>query len=149
MKTQHPGFWQDVVGNWEIFPEDSATPIATVFRENLQFTDSEHFFCGPEGTPNYWTGETPEGTLFESEHAHKQGADKGKVSVQKMQFKRGQFMLVCNGKKMNYEDHMVFYGLTAAEAGVAGKARKSAEYKYAVKKSEDGSLRRFAYRRLP
>lgn len=147
MKVQHPDFWQDIVGQWEIIPAGSNTAIATVFKENMSFSDPERFLCGGEATPNYWTGQTPEGTVFEADQAHRQSPDRGKVSLQKMQFKRGQFMLVCNGRKMNYEDHIVFYGLSATEAGLSQIPGKGAESRFGLIRSEDGRVRRFTYRR--
>lgn len=146
MRTQHPEIWNDITGEWLIVPEGAAAELRISFSENLRVTDSAFFLCGNDATPNYWTGETPEGTVLALEQKHRRGSGKGSVAVQKMAFKRGQFMVVCNGARMNYEDHIIFYGLGAREASWTGK-QPGKEFKYAVIEDENGPLRRFAYRR--
>lgn len=147
MRTQFPDFWNEVMGEWEIYPEGATRALSIEFSEALKVRDAESFICGKEATPNYWTGQTPAETVFSADQAHGNSAGTGKAALQKMEFKRGQIMVVCNGKKMNYEDHIIFYGLSAAQARMTQQPRRTAEFKYAVIKDEHGGMRKFAYRR--
>lgn len=143
MRTQHPDFWNEVVGTWEIQEERGTKTIKLVFSPDLKIEDASQFLCGPNATPHYWTGETPEATVFSGEQAHRAGGDIGKASLAKMAFKRGQFMIVCTGQKMNYEDHILFYGLAAS-----GKKASSQDRQFGAIRSEDGKVRKFSYRRM-
>ena len=148
MKSQHPDFWNEIIGTWEILPEGQTQAVIVEFLADLKLQDSSSFFCGSDATPHYWTGQTPAETVFTAEQPQRGAQQKGTASLQKMEFRRGQFMVVCNGKQMNYIDHIVFYGLSESAAKFGKTPRPLAGAKYAVMKEEDGRIRRFAYRRL-
>lgn len=148
MKAQHAEFWNDIVGSWEILPEGQTESFTVEFSGDLKVKDPKSFFCGFAAAPNYWTGETPAGTLFSAEQSKSPSERAGSATLQKMEFKRGQFMVVCNGKQMNYIDHVIFYGLSESAAKFGKTARPLTGSKFAVMKEEDGRIRRFAYRKL-
>ncbi len=147
MKNHHSEFWNEIVGSWEILPEGQAQAVTVEFTADLTVKDPASFICGLEATPNYWTGQTPVETVFSAEQPHRASPHKGRATLQRMEFKRGQFMVVCNGRQMNYIDHIVFYGLSENSAKFSKTARPLAGAKYAVIKEENGRLRRFAYRK--
>ncbi|MBL8035429.1 MAG: hypothetical protein JNJ69_17135 [Leptospiraceae bacterium] len=147
MRTEHRDFWNEVFGEWQILPEGKSEPLTISFGENLTVQDPANFICGQNASPNYWTGQTPEETVFTASQAHRSGSGKGSASVMKMAFKRGQFMVVCNAPQMRYQDHIIFYGLSAADAHMKPLPKSAGAYRYAVVKEEDGTLRRFAYKK--
>lgn len=147
MKSQHPEFWSEIVGTWEILPEGQTQAVTVEFSADLKVKDVSAFICGTEGTPHYWTGQTPAGTVFSAEQPHRNSLQKGSATLQKMEFKRGQFMAVCTGRQMNYIDHIFFYGLSESSAKFGKTPRPLEGAKYAVMKEEDGRIRRFAYRK--
>ena len=148
MKSQHPEFWNEIVGTWEVFPEGKSQAVTLQFSTDLKVGDASSFICGPEATPNYWTGETPAETVFAAEQPNRDSQGKGSAALQKMEFKRGQFMVVCNGKRMNYIDHIIFYDLNENPSGSGQKRRPVADAKWGMVKDEAGRRRSFAYRKL-
>ncbi len=119
---------------------------ALVFGEDMHFEDPGSIICPPGERPAHWSGATPADTVFTVKQQDWTRSGKGSATLQKVRYLRGQFLAVCHGERFAYRDYIVFYGRTAAEAGLQSKPGAAAA-KVMVVQGEDGQARTYTYRR--